>query len=39
MFFLIAQIKCFGTLKATQKIAALYKAPLRSYNSNFFNGI
>ena len=27
MLFLIAQIKGFGTLSATQKTAALYKAP------------
>ena len=27
MWFLIAQIKPFGTLNATQKTAALYKAP------------
>ena len=27
MWFLIAQIKRFGTLNATQKIAALYTAP------------
>ena len=27
MLFLIAEIKCFGTLNATQKTAALYKAP------------
>ena len=27
MLFLIAQIKRFGTLNATQKTAALYKAP------------
>ena len=27
MLFLIAQIKLFGTLKATQKTAALYEAP------------
>ena len=27
MLFLIAQIKRFGTLSATQKTAALYKAP------------
>ena len=27
MWFLIAQIKRFGTLNATQKTAALYKAP------------
>ena len=27
MFFLIAQIKRFGTLNATQKTAALYIAP------------
>ena len=28
MLFLIAQTKRFGTLNATQKTAALYKAPL-----------
>ena len=27
MLFLIAQIRSFGTLNATQKTAALYKAP------------
>ena len=32
MLFLIAQIKRFGTLNATQKTAALYKAPFFKKN-------
>jgi hypothetical protein len=43
MWFLIAQIKRFGTLNPTQKTAALYKAPyLKKIKKNcqklaFFN--
>ena len=34
MWFLIAQIKRFETLKATQKITALYTAPILKKSGN-----
>ena len=36
MLFLIAQIKRFGTLSATQKTAALFTAPFFKKSENIF---